>query len=71
MENSQRNEGILTGIIASVNLTECHGMAISGYPMSFRAGCNREGARPRGNLLAETGHCSSLSKCLPTQLVQQ
>ena len=25
---------MLIGILASANLTECHGMAISGYPMS-------------------------------------
>ena len=40
------------------------------------AGCNREGARPRGHVYyfikeTETGHWSSLFKCLPTQLVQQ
>ena len=34
LDNSQRKEGILIGILASVDLMECHGMALSGYPMS-------------------------------------
>ena len=34
LDNSERKEGILIGLLASVTLTECHGMAISGYPMS-------------------------------------
>ena len=34
LDNSQRKDGILIRILASVNLAECHGVAISGYPMS-------------------------------------
>ena len=34
LDKSQRKEGILTGILASVNLSECHEVAISGYPIS-------------------------------------
>ena len=72
LNNSQRKEGILIWILASVNLTECHGMAISGYPMS---GLDDIG---KGHGLeafyyfvkeTETGPWSSLFKCF--QMVQQ
>ena len=57
-----------------MNLTECHGMAISGDPMSglyvFRKGHSHEAVY---NFVeeTETGHRSSLFKGLPVQLRQQ
>ena len=33
LDNSQGKEGLFIGILASVNLTECHRMAISEYPV--------------------------------------
>ena len=44
MDNSQWKEGVYVAILTSMNLTECHGMAISG------AVCSQEGAQPRGRL---------------------
>ena len=74
LDNSQRKEGILIEILASVNLTECREMEISGYPMS---GLVVIGKRHGHEAIyyfgkeTETDQWSSLFKCLPVQLVQQ
>ena len=58
LDNSQGKAGIFIGILASVNLTECHRMAISGYPM----GGVRDGNYAIYNFIeeTETGLISSL-----------
>ena len=33
LDNSQWKEGVFVAILTSMNLTECHGMAISGDPL--------------------------------------
>ena len=75
MDHSQRKEGILKGILASVALTECHGVAISGYPMSGLDVIGKGHSHEAINLLLykrdQTVHWLSLFKCLPAQLVQQ
>ena len=74
LHNSQRKEGVFIGILASVNLTKCHWMAVPGYPMSglgiLGKGHGHE-AIPNFVKETETGHRSFLFKCLPAQLVQQ
>ena len=71
LDNSQWKEGVFVAILTSLNLTECHGMAISGNPMSglyvFRKGHSHEAVY---NFVeeTETGHRSSLLKGLPVQL---
>ena len=57
-----------------MNLTECHGIAISGYPMSglyVIVKGHRHKAFYYFVKETETGHWLSLFKCLPVQLVQQ
>ena len=67
-------EGVFVAILTSMNLTECHGMAISGDPMCglyvVRKGHSHEAVY---NFVeeTETGHRSSLFKGLPVQLRQQ
>ena len=74
LDNSKRKERILIGIFASVNLTECQGMAISGDPMS---GLDVIGKGYGHEAIyyfikeKETDHWASLFKCLPVQMVQQ
>ena len=69
MDHSQRKEGILIGILASVALTECHGVAISGYPMSGLDVIGKGHSHEAINLLLykrdQTVHWLSLFKCLP------
>ena len=74
LDNSQWKEGVFVAILTSMNLTECHGIAISGDPMCrlyvVRKGHSHEAVY---DFLeeTETGHRSSLFKGLPVQLRQQ
>ena len=72
--NSQRKEGIFIGILASVNLTKCHWMAVPGYHISGLDILGKgHGHYAIHNFVKEieTGHRSSLFKCLSAQPVQQ
>ena len=74
LHNSQRKEGVFIGILVRVNLTKCHWMAVPGYPMSgLDIHGKGHGHEAIYNFVkeTETGHISSLFKCLPAQLVQQ
>ena len=59
LDNSQCKEGVFVAILTSMNLTKCHGMAISGDPMSglyvFKKGHSHEAVY---NFVeeTETGH---------------
>ena len=45
LDNGQWKERVFIVVLTSMNLTECHRMAIPGDPM-----CSQEGARPPGHL---------------------
>ena len=71
LDNGQWKERVFIVVLASMNLTECHRMAIPGDPMCglhvVRKGhCHR--AIYKFVEEAETGHRSSLFKGLPVQL---
>ena len=76
LDKSQWEEGVFIAILTSMNLTECHGMAISGDPMCelyvhvARKGHNHEAVYDFVKE-TETDHISSLFKGLPIQLRQQ
>ena len=74
LDNSQWKEGVFVAILTSINLTECHGMAIYGDPMCglyvVRKGHGHEAVYDFVEE-SETGHRSSLFKDLPVQLRQE
>ena len=74
LDNSQWKEGLFVVILASMNLTECHRVVISGNPMCgmyvVGKGHSHEAVY---DFVEETEPChrSSLTKGLPAQLRQQ
>ena len=74
LDSSQWKEGVFLVVLASMDLTECHRIAIPGDPMCglyvIRKGHDHE-AIYYFVKKTETGHRSSLFKCLPVQLRQQ
>ena len=71
LDNSQWKEGILIGILTSVNLTDCHGMTIFGYPLSGPDVIGKHKAIYYFIKETKMRHWLSLFRCLPAQLVQQ
>ena len=71
LDNGQWKERVFIVVLASMNLTECHRMAIPGDPMCglhvVRKGHDHQAIYYFVEE-AETGHRSSLFKGLPVQL---
>ena len=74
LDNGQWKEGAFIIVFASMNLTECHRMALPGDPMcglhEVRKGHDHKSIY---NIIeeAQTGHRSSIFKGLPVQLKLQ
>ena len=71
LDNGQWKERIFIVVLTSMNLTECHRMAIPGDPMcGLHVVRKGHGHQAIYNFVegAETGHRSSLFKGLPVQL---
>ena len=71
LDNGQWKEGVFIVVLASMNLTECHRMAIPGDPIcGLHVVMKGQGHQAIYNFIeeAEMGHRSSLFKGLPVQL---
>ena len=71
LDNGQWKERLFIVVLDSMNLTECHGMAIPGDPIcGLRVVRKGHGHQAIYNFVeeAERGHRSSLFKGLPVQL---